>query len=148
MAYATVSDVKALAPFVPINNSSTPPEGVVQGWIADQERVLDSIFGSMGYVVPLTGPVARTIAKDLVSHFVMARILRARPNAETDPRQFQDVYDNTLKRLRNPDDVFDLTDATRTDTAIVKPTPGRFSSNLRDLLLEDDRPRINRDQVF
>lgn len=148
MAYTNLSDVKALAPYVPIDVRSTPTEGVVNGWISDQERVLDSIFGSMGYTVPLTGPVARTIAKDLVSHYVMARILRARPNAESDPAQFQKVYDDTMRRLRDPNDVFDLTDAVRSELAVLKPEPTRVSSNLKELALSETRPRINRDQVF
>lgn len=148
MPYATVSDVRALAPHVLINNTSTPSEGMVGAWITDQERIMDALFGSMGYTVPLTGTVSRTIAKELVTHFVMARILRSRPNPETAPAEFQSVYDGIMKRLRDPQDPFDLTDADSSIVAVLKASPHRFSSNLIDLLQEDDRPRINRDQVF
>lgn len=148
MPYAQVSDVRKLIPSVPINATSQPSEGAVAEWITDTERVLDAFFASSGYVVPLTGAVSRTIAKDLVANRIAARVLRARPNPEQDPENFQRQYDGDLKRLRDPGDAFDLTDATKTPDAVVKNMGPRFSSNLRDLLLEEERPRINRDQIF
>jgi hypothetical protein len=146
--YATVSDVRSLAPHVPINASSQPSEGTVQTWLADFERVIDALFASMGYTVPLTGTVGRTIAKDIITHAVMARVMRSRPNPETDPKLFQDYVDLQLKRLRDPRDTFDLFGETKSGDSVLKESPVRFSSNLRDLMLEEDRPRINRDQIF
>lgn len=148
MPYVTVSDVRKLIPNVPINATSQPSEGAVAEWITDTERVLDALFSSTGYVTPLTGIVSRTITKDLVTNRIAARVLRSRPNPEQDPETFQRQYEQDLKRLRDPGDPFDLTDAEHTPDAVVKNLGPRFSSNLRELLLEEERPRINRDQIF
>jgi hypothetical protein len=145
--YVQVSDVKQLAPYVPISRESTPSEGMVQVWIEDVESILDATLAKMGYTTPITGPISLTIVKQLVTNAVMAQIMRARPNPEQDPDAFQRQYDVLMKRLRDPNDPLVLIDAVITSEAVAKGIPLRVSSNLKDLL--DENPmRIHREQIF
>lgn len=152
MPYAAVSDVHALAPFVPINAQSQPSEGIVSRWIADVESTLNAKLVAMGYPIPLqplpgkTSATAITILRQMVSNAVMAMVLRSRPQPETDPEAFQKQYDAVLKQLRDPDDSFILPDVVTTGEAISKESPVAVLSNLKDLL--DNEPRIGRNTVF
>lgn len=152
MPYAAVSDVHALAPFVPINAQSQPSEGQVSRWIADVESTLNTTLTLMGYPVPLQAmpgkstTAAITILRQMVSNAVMAMVLRGRPQPETDPEAFQKRYDAVLKQLRDPDDSFMLPDVVTTGQAISKESPVGVLSNLRDLL--ESEPRIGRNTVF
>lgn len=146
MAYAALSDVKALAPAVPITATSQPSEGSVLAWIADVERAFNASLKGIGYQTPVTGPESVAILKLIVAHAVMAMVMRARPNPEQDPENFQRRYDAFLKALRDPNDPFELPDdAIQLDTPI-KGSTLRVSSNLKDLL-EDDR-LISRNMKF
>jgi hypothetical protein len=152
MPYASVSDVRNLAPGVPITRESQPSEGTVATWIADTETALNASLVSLGYQIPLaavagkTTDAATTILKHMVAHAVMAMVMRARPNPEQDPENFQKRFDMSLKALRSSDDPFVLPDLVITGEATVKESPVKVSSNLRDLL--DYPARITRDQVF
>jgi len=151
MPYAAVSDVRGLIPSVPIDAQSLPSEGTVQTWIADVERMLNVTLENSGFTVPVTGPNAIAVLKQMVSHAVAAMVLRARPNPETDPETFQRWYDARIKALRDPADPFDLpSDAVRTAGTVVKDTGGllRVRSSMRQAILDDDDLRITRDQVF
>lgn len=152
MPYASVSDVRALAPGVPITRESQPSEGTVAQWIADVEATLNASLDALGYQIPLvakagkTTATAFTILKHTVAHAVMAMVMRARPNPEQDPENFQRRYDAVLKALRSNDDPFVLPDVETTGEASVKQSPVRVLSNLKDLL--DEPARIGRNQVF
>jgi hypothetical protein len=147
--YASVSDVRNLAPYVAITRDSTPSEGVVNAWISDVENSLNMFLESIGYVVPVVGPRSVAAIKQMVAHAVIAMVLRARPNPEQDPVGFQDRFNAWMKALRDPNDPTSLIDAEKNASgdATVKGSAVRVSSNLRDLL--DEEPmRVNRNQVF
>jgi hypothetical protein len=152
MPYASVSDVRSLAPHVPITRESQPSEGTVAQWIADIESTLNATLVTFGYPTPLvaldgkTTTAAVTVLKDAVSHAVMARVMRARPNPEQDPENFQKRYDAVIKSLRDPNDPFVLPDVVTTAEVVMKESSIRVLSNLRDLL--DEPARIGRNQVF
>ena len=152
MPYASISDVRNLAPAVPITRESQPSEGTVQQWITDVEIMLNTNLAAMGYVIPFvakpgkTVDGATTILKQTVAHAVMAMVMRARPNPEQDPENFQRRYDAVLKALRDPNDVFELPDIEVTSEATIKDSVVRVQSNLKDLLWEP--ASVSRDQVF
>jgi len=152
MPYASISDVRNLAPAVPITRDSQPSEGTVQQWITDIEITLNTSLVAMGYVIPLvalegkTTDAARTILKLTVAHAVMAMVMRARPNPEQDPENFQKRYDAILKALRDPHDVFALPDILVTSELAIKDSVARVQSNLKELLWEP--ASVSRDQVF
>lgn len=146
--YAQVSDVKALAPSVQISDASQPNQGQVAQWIADVENtIVNPTLGAIGYKVPLTGPDSIAFARLVVAHLVMAMVMRARPNPEQAPENFETWATSRLKALRDPKDPFELpADAERINIPI-KSNVVRVSSNLRDML--DDEPgRVHRHQVF
>lgn len=147
MPYFSVSDVKSLAPFVPITRESQPSEGTVSTWIDDVETIVNSTLAQMGYVVPITSAPALKVLKAMITNTVMAMVMRARPNPESDPESFQRIADAYWKRLKDPNDDFDLEGVEKTVEAVEKGSLLRVSSNLTDLL--DESPmRVNRNQVF
>jgi hypothetical protein len=146
--YASLSDVRALAPYVPISAASQPTEGQVQGWISDTENIVDAALGNLGFEVPITGPKSVAIVKLLIANAVMAMVMRARPNPESDPALFQAWFDQRMKALRDPADPFDLPDAVHVDTVIKTGDVLRVSSNFRDLALDDSLVKITRDIKF
>lgn len=149
MPYASVSDVKALAPFVPIDNASKPSAGDVATMIADVEATIETSLAGLGYQTPITGATSLRIVKGIVANTVMAMILRGRPNPEQDPENFQRRADAVMKALQSPGDPLTLSDAETID-AIIKGdrTPG-VSSNFRDIALDPDTLiTVTRDMKF
>ena len=147
MPYASLQDVRDLAPHVTINAQSQPSEGTVLRWISDIEISVDATLQGIGYQTPITGAAARVIVRDIVAHLVMARVMRGRPNPETDPGGFETVGVGLLKRLRDPKDPLELVGAVQLDTPI-KEGRTRVSSNLKDLTREDPELFATRRQVF
>lgn len=147
MPYASVQDVRDLAPHVPINNDTIPSEGTVSRWIGDTERMTDATIEGIGYATPITGETSRAIMKTIVAHAVMARVMRSRPNPESDPAGFQAISDTLLKRLRDPNDPLELTDAVKTD-APRKDDVLKVSSNLRELSQASPVPFATRNMQF
>ncbi len=146
--YVSVSDVRQVAPYVPISRDSNPSEGTIATWVDDEETILNSTLAKMGYTTPITGPKSLVVVRKIVSHIVMARIMRARPNPESDPKEFQNTADALMKRLTDPEDPFDLEDAVKDPgVAVLKSSTIRVSSNLTDLL-DEDPMRIHRNQIF
>jgi hypothetical protein len=147
MPYAGIQDVRDLAPYVRIDQNSQPAEGTVLKWITETETLVDATLKGIGYEVPITGASSRAITRDIVANLVMARVMRGRPNPESDPEAFRRAGDDILKRLRDPNDPLEFVDAVMVDTT-VKEAAVRVSSNLRDLANEDPRRFPTRDQVF
>lgn len=148
MPYAQVSDVRGLAPHVTINASSQPSEGDVGRWIVDVERNLDSTLKSIGYEVPIIGPESRAVLRIPVASAVMAMIMRARPNPETDPESFQRQYDAFVRSLIDPRNPYELPgDAVRVDAPVKSQGHFRASSEFRDMAL-DDTISVRRNMKF
>lgn len=149
MPYTQVSDVKGLIPYVPINAQSQPNEGDVATWIGDVERALNVILKNLGFEVPVTGPDAVKVLRDNVAHAIAARVLRSRPNPESDPENFQRRYDAFVKALGDSRDNFDLPDdAVRVEAVVVKDSGRILRTSARAISDLDDEPRVSRDQVF
>lgn len=147
--YTSTSDVKALAPHVPITNASTPSEGSVAQWIGEIELMYDAQFRTLGFKSPLTGPNSRSIAKQIIAHAVMARIMRSRPNPEQDPENFQRWADQRMKELRDPDSSLDFDAEDKVDAAIKLESEIKVSSSFRDISLDPDTSiRVTRDLKF
>jgi hypothetical protein len=145
MPYTSVQDVRDLAPHVPINANSVPSEGAVLRWIAELEGTLNEEITASGFTTPLVNPINVAWAKQIVAHRAMARVMRSRPNPETDPENFQRWADAQIKRLREPKDAFTLRGEVVID-GVVKESSLRVSSNLRDLL--DEGQHATRDMIF
>lgn len=139
MPYAQVSDVRGLAPHVPINAQSKPSERDVSEWLADIERNLDATLKSIGYDAPVIGPDSRAVLRLPVANAAMAMVMRARPNPEQDPENFQRQYDAFIRALIDPRNPYELpADAVRIDVPLKSESGFRVSSNLRDLAIDDD----------
>lgn len=153
MPYAQVSNVRSLAPHVPISDQSQPSQGDIQQWISDVESTLNATLAAYGYTIPLvakegkTTEAAVTVLRHAVANVVMAMVMRSRPNPEVDPEVFQRRYDALLKSLRDPNDPFELPDVQVTAEAAIKESPMKVSSNLK-ILSFDEPQRMNRNQVF
>jgi len=149
MPYASVSDVQALAPHVPLNAQSKPSLTDVQRWIDETETLVDSVLRTVGWQTPITGSESLKIVRRIVAHGVMAQVMRARPNAETDPDKFQAVFDRMLKSLEVSDDPLDLPDAIALDTPLKSQTGFRVSSNFKEIARDPDVGiRVTRDLKF
>jgi hypothetical protein len=147
MPYATLQDVKVLAPNVMINAQSKPSSGTVAEWLGDTDRLVDAILKGIGYETPITGATSLSIVRQIVAHMVMARVMRSRPNPEVDPETFQRWANDIIGRIKSPSDPLTLGDAVAVDV-VLKDAGVRVSSNLKDLSLEDPQPFARRDMQF
>ncbi len=138
MPYAQVSDVRGLAPHVPINAQSQPSEGEVSQWLKDVEKNLNAVLSSLGYETPIVGPESLAVLKLPLANAVMALVMRARPNPESDPEAFQRQYDRFVTALKDPRDEFELpADAVRIDV-MIKQGNFRSAREFIDMARDDD----------
>jgi hypothetical protein len=148
MPYAQVSDVRGLAPHVPINQQSQPSEGDVSRWLADIERNLEATLKSIGYQTPITGTEARAVLRLPVANAGMAMVMRARPNPEQDPENFQRQYDNFIRSLIDPRNPYQLPDdAIRVDAPVKSEGGFRASREWLDDA-RDDNVNVRRNMKF
>lgn len=56
MSYATVAQVQAYVPLLPISSGSTPSSAAVQTFLDDRSETIDAALASRGYAVPVTAP--------------------------------------------------------------------------------------------
>lgn len=148
--YATLQDVRDKLPYVPLDASSQPASGVVERWIVDVENSnITPTLAAMGYKTPITEPTSVTWIRDVVSNIVAARVLRAMPQPPKDPKEFQDLADRELKRLTDPKDPFELAaEMVNTGERVIKDSPTRVSSNLKELAQRTTVPFATRDMKF
>jgi hypothetical protein len=71
-----------------------------------------------GFTTPITGPLSLPIVKRILTHKVLAAVLRAKAYGKSNPRDTgakdaEDVANALLYRIGDPDDTFDLVDAIR-----------------------------------
>jgi hypothetical protein len=148
MPYAQVSDVRSLAPHVPINASSQPSEGDVAAWLRDLELNFDATLKSIGYEVPVVGPNAAAVLRLPLANAAMAMVMRARPNPESDPEAFQKQYDAFLRSLTDPRNPYELpADAVRVDAPIKSDSGFRVAREFLDIA-RDDNINVRRDMKF
>jgi hypothetical protein len=121
MPYITVSDVTAAAPGIDINATSRPSQGQVNDLIASEEKTLLATLAAIGYQIPLTPKAGTTgeqglaIVKKILTHRVLAHVLRAKAYGKANPRDIgakdaDDVASMLIARLTNPDDELTLGD--------------------------------------
>lgn len=116
MAYITTSDVVAAAPGLDISATSRPSSAQVNDMIASEETSLNATLAGYGYETPIVGPLALAVVKKIVTHKVLAGVLRAKAYGKSNPRDVgadtaDKVADSILMRLADPDDDFRLVDA-------------------------------------
>ncbi|MEO8483331.1 MAG: hypothetical protein ABI634_14050 [Acidobacteriota bacterium] len=155
--YAQVSDIRGLAPSIPINTSSVPTEGQAQDYLNRVESELNAILTNLGYVTPVAASAteARVMLKDLVATGALAKVLRARGlgvdvSLLEAAKVTEKDYRDRLKALKDADDPYELPGATRTDLEASK-TPDERSGSFADDPPEDfeiDSPRATRAQEF
>lgn len=148
MPYAQVSDVRSVAPHVPISAQSQPSEADVNDFLRDLELNLNATLASIGYQVPITGPNARAVLRLPLANAAMAMVMRSRPNPESDPEGFQRVYDRFVKSLTDTRDPYQLPDdAIRLDAPIKSESNMRIASELREMAI-DDTINVRRNMKF
>lgn len=125
MPYITVSDLTAAAPGIaPIDATSKPNLAQVNAMIVSEERDLNATLAHMGVVVPINAipsPISFSIVRDIATEGGIARVLRAKAYGMANPADngadaAQKRRDLLLKRLADPDDDLNLTDAQLTET--------------------------------
>lgn len=148
MPYAQISDVRSLAPHVPINAQSQPSDGDVSTWLQDLERNLDTTLNSIGYDVPIVGPIAKAVLRLPLANAAMAMVMRARPNPESDPEAFQKQYDAFIRSLIDPKNPYELpADAVKHDAPVKSSSGFRSSPELLDIA-RDDEIGVRRNMKF
>lgn len=155
--YAQVSDVRGLAPSVPINASTNPSEGQVQIWLDLIDTELDAILGNLGYVTPVASdkPKSRVMLKDLAATGALAKVLRARAfgvdsGLIDQATAAEKIYRDQLKALKSAGDPYALPDAQLTDEAVVK-SPSEQAGSHADETYSDfdlEKPRVTRAQAW
>lgn len=116
MPYITTADVVAAAPGIEISATSRPTSTQVDALIVSEQSTLDSLLFGGGYIIPITGAVSLPIVKKILTHKVLAGVLRAKAYGRANPRDIgadkaEAVADGLMKRILDPDDDFRLDDA-------------------------------------
>jgi hypothetical protein len=153
MPYATLDDVQRRMPQFQLTAVSKPNLDTAQTFLDVTHAQFDSAAQNLGYVTPITGPMALQQSQEIVAQGTIAKILYARGAALGTEAAFQSAaiaqkqYDHALMMLADPRSPAELTDAVRTSGEVTKPGP-----NPMGLLVDEDgfaiEPRITLDSQF
>jgi hypothetical protein len=138
MAYAAVEDVQRLAPQVQLTSTSKPTWDDTNAIIDLVSAIVDSTLKNVGYALPVTGTVSLKIVKEIVTHGVLAHVLRARQYGVGDLNApgmvyAQERFDKLLAALADPKNPFELPDCPRTEKELEK-TGGDMDGNFVEML--------------
>jgi hypothetical protein len=115
MPYITVGDVVAAAPGIEITAQSRPNLAQVNTFITDREREVNASLAAQ-FQTPITGPLSLAKVRRIVTHLVLADVLRAKAYGKTNPRDIgADTAEKEgrtlIDRILDPGDDYTLEDA-------------------------------------
>ncbi len=155
MAYATLDDVQRRMPQFTLSAITKPNSETSQIFLDDVHAEFEAAMENLGYRLPITGSRALAQSKEIVCQGTIAKILYARAAAlGTDVAvksadRAQKQYDDTLKKLGDPESPVELTDAQRTDDRVDKPGIEPMGGPLSDAITgEPVEPRFTMDFKF
>lgn len=116
MPYITTADIVAAAPTIDISATTRPTSTQVDAMIVSEQSTLDSSLAGGGYITPITGEKSLPVVKKILTHKVLAGVLRAKAYGRANPRDIgadkaDAVADALVTRILDPDDDFRLEDA-------------------------------------
>lgn len=126
MPYAVVADIRKLLPQISITPTSKPLEADVTTWLDEAEKELNLILRNLGYDTPVTDATDLVTVRDMVTHKVGARVLRAKVFGIGDvntsgAKDLDAFYDVRIKWLGDDKHPFELANTTRNGREVVKP---------------------------
>lgn len=161
--YCRLDDVQKLVPQVPFTDTSKPPAAVVIGFIESTAARMDAVLFNLGYAVPVTaGSKSLALLREACAWGAVGLAQQVRDTgvqtAVTEAGRpmkniWMQMFDDWLKRLQAPADPFELPDATRTDSQVLKNTESLLRSFVQSIPTDDanydpDNPAVSRYQVL
>lgn len=136
--YCAIGDVNDLVPQQPFTPDSVPTDAQVSQFITDITQELDATLKGLGYSVPVTvGDIALNQLKRACAWGALGIAQDARMTAVyRDDSQggqknvWTQRYEGFKQSLQDPKNPYELHDAPRTDTQVVKPTGALHSSTV------------------
>jgi hypothetical protein len=135
MAYCTLGDVNNLVPQQPFTATSVPTAEMVKQLIDDIAAEIDASLHNMGYIVPITGALSLVLVKNANKWGALGMAQDVRMTAVIQDGSIaggKNVwtarYCDWKKALLDSKNPYELPDAVRTETAVVKPLSGLQSS--------------------
>ena len=158
--YCVIGDVNGLVPQSPFSATSRPTDAQVAILIESTAKRIDATISNVGYVVPVvSGPLSLALLREACSWGALGLAQQSRETAvntavSDKPNVGKNVwmrqFEDWLKSLTDPQDPFELPDATRTSSQLVKQPANALRS-----FVQDDVNRfagagltITRDQVL
>lgn len=140
MAYCSLSDINALVPQQPFATDSVPSAEMVTLFLESIAQELDSVLQGIGYTVPVvSGASALNQLKWANAYGALGLAQDARSTAvyrDDSIGGMKNVwtqrYVEFKKALQDPKNPFELFDAPRTGTAVVKPLGQLQSSTVNN----------------
>ncbi len=157
--YAVISDVNALVPNATFDTASRPTQAQVEAFIEQIAQRIDATIGNVGYTVPVTtGTKSLGLLREAcawgalgLAQAVRATAVKVAVDDRGQPIEnlWTQKFERWLKALTNPQDPFELPDATRTSEQLVKQPQNALRSFVQD---DEDTfvnsPTITRYQVL
>lgn len=128
MPYCTLDDVNGCVPQAPFGPATVPNDVAVQQFIADITAEIDATLANMGYQVPITGAKSLALVEMACKWGAVGLAQDARYTAAIRDdmlggarNPWTQRYMDWKRALVDPKNPYELPDAVRTATAIVKP---------------------------
>lgn len=139
-AYCAITDVNMLVPQQPFTSESVPSVDMVQQFVNLCSQELDATLQGLGYTVPVvTGTVSLNLLKWANAWGALGLAQDARGTAVLRDDMIAGAkspwtqrFEAFKKSLQDPKNPFELYDAPRTGTAVVKPL-GQLQSSTVDV---------------
>lgn len=127
MSYCTISDVNGYVPQSPYTPTTTPTQAQVQAYIDQVANQIDMTLKNLGYVTPVvTGSGAlielrKANAWGALGLAQQSRITAIAPDQAVGLSVWTKMFNQWIDALSDPKNPYELADATRTGTAVIKP---------------------------
>lgn len=134
MSYCTISDVNGYVPQSPYTATTVPTQAQVQSYIDQVSNQIDMTLANLGYVTPvLTGPKAlvelrKACAWGALGLAQQSRITSIAPDQAVGLSVWTKMFNQWVDALSDPKNPYELSDAPRTATAVIKPLGEILSS--------------------
>lgn len=158
--YASIDDVNALIPQAPFSATSKPTQTAVTAFLEDVANDMDAMLANVGYTVPVvTGPkglkwLRKTCALGTLAIAQAARDTGVTTAVNASGREgkniWQQLFDERMKALIDPQNPTELPDAPRTSDQLLKQPESVLRSMVDGITDVDfsESPEIQRDQVL
>lgn len=140
--YCVIGDVNALVTQAVFGTTSRPTQAQVEAFIESVALRIDATIANVGYTVPVvSGTLALALLREACAWGAAGLAQQARETAvktavDDRPNVGKNVwlrqFDDWLKRLVDPQDPFELPDAPRTSSQLVKQPQNALRSFVQD----------------